>query len=171
MRLAGLKYPDVSNGPGCRVSVFVSGCRLKCPGCFNSEAQDFQYGEEFTEEHIEDILEKLDYNWVSGLSLLGGDPMEPENQETVLKIILEAKKRQPNKSIWMWTGRKIGQVPFTEYTEDILRNLDIVIDGPFIESLKDLGLEYRGSSNQRILEKPLEVFLKERIQILEEKAS
>lgn len=157
MRIAGIKFPDVGNGPGCRVSVFVSGCTLRCPYCFNEEAQDFSYGEDFTEEILEDILEKLGQSWITGLSLIGGDPMEPANQETVLDIVEAAKERYPEKEIWIWTGRTIDKtLEWTDYTEDILKNVDVMIDGPFINKKKNLAIKYRGSTNQRVIRNPLE---------------
>ena len=153
MNYSGIKYPDVSNGPGCRVSLFVSGCSLNCPGCFNKNEQSFSWGEPYTEAVRSEILEKLNYPWVSGLSILGGDPLEPKNQEEVSALVLSAKRQNPEKEIWLWTGRIYPNLPKTEYLKNILDNIDVLIDGPFIESLKDLTLEWRGSSNQRILKR------------------
>lgn len=153
MNYSGIKYPDVANGPGCRVSLFVSGCSLNCPGCFNKSEQSFDYGAPYTEDIKKEVLERLNFPWVKGLSILGGDPLEPKNQKEVSFLILEAKRQNPDKEIWLWTGRVYPNIPQTEYLQDILDNVDILIDGPFIMDLKDLNLEWRGSSNQRILTK------------------
>lgn len=151
MNYAEIKFPDVSNGTGVRVSLFVAGCRMNCYNCFNKEAQDFNYGQLYTSETKKEILEKLDLTYIKGLSILGGDPMEPENQKEVADLVAEAKKNHPEKDIWLWTGRIYPDLPITDYTSTILENLDVLVDGPFVESLKDLSLEWRGSSNQRIL--------------------
>lgn len=146
-----MKFPDVSNGTGVRVSLFVTGCRMNCFNCFNKEAQDFEYGNLYTSETKNEILKKLDLKYIKGLSLLGGDPMEPENQKEIAELVFEAKKRHPEKDIWLWTGRVYPDIPMTDYTVQILENIDVLIDGPFIENLKDPSLQWRGSSNQRIL--------------------
>ena len=151
MNYAEIKFPDVSNGTGVRVSLFVAGCRMNCYNCFNKEAQDFNYGQLYTSETKKEILEKLDLTYIKGLSILGGDPMEPENQKEIADLVAEAKKNHPEKDIWLWTGRIYPDLPITDYTSTILENLDVLVDGPFVESLKDLSLEWRGSSNQRIL--------------------
>lgn len=151
MNYAEIKFPDVSNGTGVRVSLFVAGCRMNCYNCFNKEAQDFNYGQLYTSETKKEILEKLDLTYIKGLSILGGDPMEPENQKEIADLVAEAKKNHPEKDIWLWTGRVYPDLPITDYTSTILENLDVLVDGPFVESLKDLSLEWRGSSNQRIL--------------------
>lgn len=153
MNYAEIKFPDVSNGTGVRVSLFVAGCRMNCYNCFNKEAQDFNYGQLYTSETKKEILEKLDLTYIKGLSILGGDPMEPENQKEIADLVAEAKKNHPEKDIWLWTGRIYPDLPITDYTSTILENLDVLVDGPFVESLKDLSLEWRGSSNQRILTK------------------
>lgn len=153
MNYAEIKFPDVSNGTGVRVSLFVAGCRMNCYNCFNKEAQDFNYGQLYTSETKKEILEKLDLTYIKGLSILGGDPMEPENQKDIADLVAEAKKNHPEKDIWLWTGRIYPDLPITDYTSTILENLDVLVDGPFVESLKDLSLEWRGSSNQRILTK------------------
>lgn len=153
MNYANVKYPDVANGEGVRVSLFVSGCRLNCYNCFNKEAQDFDYGKPYTNETKEYILDKLSLDYIKGLSILGGDPMEVENQKDIAELIKEAKRLFPKKDIWLWTGRVYPNIEFTPYTIDILDNIDYLIDGPFIESKKDLTLKWRGSSNQRILTK------------------
>lgn len=154
MNYARIKYPDVSNGEGCRISLFVSGCRLGCKGCFNKKAQNFQYGEPYTKDTENEILEKLGEPYITGLSFLGGDPLEPENQKDVSELIIKAKKLYPEKDVWLWTGRTYPKVPITKYTKSIIENIDVLIDGAFIEELKDLTLEWRGSSNQKIIRKP-----------------
>lgn len=153
MNYAGIKYPDVSNGPGCRISLFVSGCRMNCPGCWNEESQNFKFGDEYNNESRDSILEKLNYSWISGLSLLGGDPLEQENQKDVAELVLLAKKQNPEKDIWLWTGRIYPDLPETQYLKTILDNVDVLIDGPFILAKRDLTLDWRGSDNQRILTK------------------
>ena len=158
MNYAGIKYPDVCNGPGCRVSLFVSGCRLNCPGCFNKNEQSFSWGQKYTEETKEEILNKVSLPWISGLSVLGGDPLEEENQKDVLELIVEVKKRFPDKETWLWTGRTIEDLRNTEQMKEILKHVDVLIDGHFIMELKDLTLEWRGSSNQRIIREPYTVF-------------
>lgn len=154
MNYSGIKYPDVSNGTGIRVSLFVSGCRLNCQGCFNHDEQSFNFGKLYTVETEREILKKINQPWVNGLSLLGGDPLEPENQEYVNRLICKVKKQNPEKDIWLWTGRVYPNIPITDFTKDIIENIDVLVDGPFIESLKDLSLEWRGSSNQRIIKNP-----------------
>lgn len=152
MKYSGIKYPDVANGDGCRVSLFVSGCRLNCDGCFNSIEQDFDYGTEYTEETKQDILEKLEFSWIQGLSLLGGDPLEAEHQKYIADLVVSVRELLPTKDIWLWTGRIYPRLPQTEYTQTILKNIDILIDGPYIHRLKtEYGKYWYGSSNQRIL--------------------
>lgn len=139
---------DLGNGPGWRVSLFVSGCRNRCKGCFNPETWSFKYGQEFTYETLSELDRMLDNPNISGLSILGGDPFEPENREQVENICAYVKEFHPEKSVWVWTG----------YLFEDLRNLemmdyiDVLVDGRFEESLKDLRLPYRGSSNQRVID-------------------
>lgn len=143
-----IKPLDIANGPGIRVSLFVSGCRNRCKGCFNPETWSFTYGQEFTSETMLELLRLLDNPNVEGLSILGGDPFEPENRSTVDDICFLVKLLKPTKSIWMWTGY---------YFEDlkdlpVMKHIDVLIDGPFMQDLKDLRLKYRGSSNQRVID-------------------
>lgn len=155
MRVSTTKFPDINNGDGVRVSVFVSGCTLNCKGCFNKGAQSFMYGEEADDEFYQSILDKLNHKWVRGLTLLGGDPLEPKNQKDVLKLCRMVKKELPDKDIWCWTGRLLdkdlieGGKDYTQYTDELLSLLDVVIDGPFIQEQFELGLKWRGSLNQR----------------------
>ena len=156
MRYANVKYPDIANGEGVRVSLFVSGCRHHCPGCFNVVAQDFEYGDLFTDEVIDGIMEKLRPDYIKGLTILGGEPMEPENQPEVLRLIKRVRDELPNKTVWLYSGFTLEQLRGdsrgnTPYTEDILSRIDMLVDGPFIEREKDISLRFRGSRNQRLL--------------------
>lgn len=148
MNYATIKYPDIANGSGVRVSLFVSGCRRKCPGCFNQESQDFSYGQEFTWETLHEIERLVNDPNVSGLSILGGDPLEPENQEWIQTLCAYIRHNCPGKTIWLWTG------DLWENVKDlsVMQYVDILVDGPFIEDFKDLRLKWRGSSNQRIID-------------------
>ena len=147
MNYAAIRYCDIANGPGIRVSLFVSGCRRHCPGCFNPEAWDFNYGQEFTGETLKELVELLDNEHVAGLSILGGDPFESENIETVYEICKLVKFLRPNKTVWVWTGylfEDLRDLP-------IMNCIDVLVDGPFMQDLKDLRLKWRGSSNQRVI--------------------
>ena len=148
MNYAVIKKTDIANGPGVRVSLFVSGCRNRCPGCFNPEAWDFDFGEPFTAETEEIILSALRPDWIQGLSILGGEPMEPENQKALLPFLRRVKETFPDKDIWIYTGRRIEDVALSP----LLSYADVVVDGPFIESQRDAGLAFRGSRNQRIID-------------------
>lgn len=153
MNFAEIKEYDVINGPGVRATLFVSGCWLDCPGCFNKEVQNFSYGREFTKEHFDYLMEVCGRPYISGLSILGGDPFAPENQKTVLSVVKKFKELYPEKTIYCWTGYKVEYLAKSkkEYTRELLNSVDTLIDGPFILALKDLKLKLRGSSNQRIL--------------------
>jgi anaerobic ribonucleoside-triphosphate reductase activating protein len=157
MNYADIKKVDVANGEGVRVSVFVSGCTHHCKGCFNKCAWDFNYGEKFTENEMKRILEYMDHEYIEGLSLLGGEPLEKQNQEGLLPLVKEVKNRFPDKNIWCYTGYDfekdiIGKMAKeNETTKELLKYLDIVVDGKFEEDKKDLNLRFRGSSNQRIV--------------------
>lgn len=148
MHYGVIKKFDIANGPGVRVSLFVSGCRNHCKGCFNSETWDFNYGKEFIFETVKEISDLLNDSNIRGLSILGGDPFEPENQECVKKLCEYVRKNNPGKDIWVWTGYKIENL----LGNPILELIDILVDGPFIESRKDLRLKYRGSNNQRVID-------------------
>lgn len=139
---------DIANGPGCRVSIFVQGCDFNCPGCFNEVAKDFNGGKVFTEETILRILDLAKPTYISGLSILGGEPMHPQNRKEVLRLISRFKEMYPTKTVWMWTGYL-----WEDIANDLVDSgLDVVIDGRFVESLKDLRLKYCGSSNQRVID-------------------
>lgn len=148
MNYAAIKNLDIANGPGVRVSLFVSGCRNNCPGCFNKEAQDFNYGQEFTNETCLELKEMLDNPNITGLSILGGDPFEPENIEFVQAICEMTRLYCPDKTVWVWTGYRYEDLAHL----DIMKYIDVLVDGRFVEHLKDLRLAYRGSSNQRVID-------------------
>ena len=158
MNYADIKYPDIGNGPGIRVSLFVSGCRLNCFNCFNKEAQSFLYGNVFSEQTIEHIIELLKPNYVQGLSLLGGDPLEKENQPDVLMLLRKINEIYGDKKdIYLWTGRifpkdmiEYGSVYLPKITNEIISYIDVLIDGPFVQELHSKTLKLRGSSNQKI---------------------
>ena len=139
---------DMANGPNWRVSLFVSGCRNRCPGCFNKKAWDFNYGQQFTSETMSELLWALKDPNISGLSILGGDPFELENIVPVTHICKKIKERFPEKSIWVWTGYSIEDV----WEEPALRYIDVLIDGKFELDKKDLRLKWKGSSNQRVVD-------------------
>ena len=157
MNYANIKKYDIADGPGVRVSLFVSGCRHHCKGCFNSEAWDFEYGRPYTAETEAEILEALKPGYIAGLTLLGGEPFEPENQAELVKLLRKVRETYPEKSIWSYTGFVYDKdlVPggraYTDVTDEMLSYLDVLVDGPFVEELKDITLQFRGSSNQRIL--------------------
>ena len=141
---------DIANGPGVRVSLFVSGCRNRCKGCFNPEAWDFNYGKYFSTDTIDEIYKGMGPDYISGLTILGGDPMEPENRSDVLRLSRIMKMLYPWKTIWIYTGYKYENLKDLE----IMDYIDVLVDGPFIESKKDISLQFRGSSNQRIIDIP-----------------
>lgn len=147
MRYNTIRQLDIANGPGCRVSLFVQGCSFNCPGCFNTVAKDFNGGKEFTEQTLELLIKLLEPDHISGLSILGGEPLHPRNRDEVLRITKKIKEVYPYKDIWLWTGYLFEDVA------DILTGsgVDVVVDGQFVEELKDWRLKYRGSSNQRVI--------------------
>lgn len=153
MNVAKILRMDVVNGDGFRVSLFVSGCNRKCKGCFNQQAQDPNYGYAFTEEVKNKIFKELENEHCSGLSLLGGDPMSclSDNRKVVIQLCREVKEKFPNKTIFMWTGYTIEEVLASDDMKDIVKYTDVIIDGPFVEELKDIDLKWRGSSNQKIV--------------------
>ena len=147
MNYGRIKKNDIANGPGVRVSLFVSGCRNRCPGCFNPETWDFSYGEPFTRTTEKDIIKALRPSWIQGLSILGGDPMEPENQKALLPLLKRIRIMCPDKDVWLYTGYRLEDVQ----SSPLLPYVDVVVDGPFVESEKDIALAFRGSRNQRII--------------------
>lgn len=158
MNYASIKPVDVANGTGVRVSLFVSGCTHRCKGCFNSEAWDFEYGDLYTEETQKYILSCLDKTYIRGLSLLGGEPFDPHNQDTLIKLLKEIKEKFPQKDIWCYTGYDFDKDLNGEFAEqnkstsELLSMIDILVDGEFVLALKNPSLKFRGSSNQRIID-------------------
>ncbi len=157
MNYANIKWYDVANGPGVRVSLFVSGCRNHCKNCFNPETWDFDYGQPFTEEVEDKILKAMEPDYIKGFTLLGGDPFEPENCAALVPFMKRMRKLYPEKSVWCFTGYDYerdlltGKKGDAETVLKLLRTLDVLVDGRFVEELKDLNLRFRGSSNQRII--------------------
>lgn len=157
MNYGTIKKIDIADGIGVRVSLFVSGCRNHCEGCFQPETWDFNYGTTFTEQTEEEILNALEPSYISGFSLLGGEPFEPENQKVLAPFLEKIKKTYPKKDIWCWTGYVLekdlqeGCRMHTEFTDRMLSCIDTLVDGPFILSQRNLMLEFRGSENQRII--------------------
>lgn len=158
MNYADIKKIDVANGEGVRVSLFVSGCNHHCKGCFNQCAWDFNYGKKFTEKEEQQIIDYMNYDYISGLSLLGGEPLEPKNQEGLLPLVKKVKEKFPDKNIWCYTGFDfekdvVGKMAKNnETTRELLKYIDIIVDGKFEEDKKDLKLQFRGSSNQKIVD-------------------
>ena len=158
MNYATIKWTDIANGEGVRISLFVSGCTHRCKNCFNSVAWDFSYGELFDENVQEQIIEGLKSDYVAGLSLLGGEPLEPQNQEALYPFIKRVREKFPNKTIWCYTGFVLDErtgsltnaTKNTLYTQRLISLFDVLVDGPFVEELKDIRLKFRGSSNQRV---------------------
>ena len=155
MNYGAIKKIDVANGPGVRVSLFVSGCRNHCRGCFNPETWDFNYGQPFTRKTEDEILKGLSPEWIQGLSILGGEPLEPENRERLLPFVKRVRSIFPEKDIWLYTGYVYESIQ----DEEIMKYVDVVVDGPFVEKEKDPRLAFRGSRNQRIihLKRPAEM--------------
>ena len=143
---------DLANGPNWRVSLFVSGCRRGCKACFNREAWDFTYGQEFTWETVHELERLLNDPNVEGLSILGGDPFEPENRPWVETLCAYVKHNCPGKTIWVWTGYDFLEDELIDLP--VMKYIDVLVDGRFEESLKDLRLKWRGSSNQRVIDVP-----------------
>lgn len=160
MNYAGIKKLDVANGPGLRVTLFVSGCTHHCRGCFNKETWDFNYGSPFTEETQKEIIEELERPQIAGLTLLGGEPLERVNQQGLLPLLKQVKTEFPQKPLWCFTGYDFEKdvlgkmLPEWEETEEFLSYLDILVDGEFVEEKKDLNLRFKGSSNQRTIMVP-----------------
>ena len=158
MNYGNIKNCDIANGEGVRVTLFVSGCTNHCKGCFQPQTWDFNFGEEFTPAIENKIIGMLEPDYINGLTLLGGEPFEPENQKVLLPFIERVRAIYPNKTIWAYSGFTFEQMLtsgthcHTEYTQKMLENIDILVDGRFEEELKDISLKFRGSSNQRIID-------------------
>lgn len=160
MNYADIKWADVANGPGVRVSLFVSGCTHRCEGCFNQEAWDFGYGKPFTAAEEDAILKRLSLSYIKGLSLLGGEPFEPVNQAVLAPFLERVKAAFPDKEVWCYSGYTLdGELwrdsrARCEYTDRMLACIDVLVDGPFVLAQKELSLRFRGSANQRIIDVP-----------------
>ncbi len=161
MNYANIKYCDISNGPGVRTSLFVSGCTHRCKNCFNAVTWDFHYGDPFTEEVRQQIMDSCQASYVAGISLLGGEPMEPENQPALLDFLRVFKAAYPDKTVWCYSGytweQLTGKEPARcrcESTDALLALLDVLVDGEFVQDLYDITLRFRGSSNQRLIDVP-----------------
>ncbi len=162
MNYATIKKCDIANGEGVRVSLFVSGCTHRCKNCFNQVAWDFNYGTPFSDETEVEIFAELEKSYVHGISLLGGEPFEPQNQAGLLPFVKRVREKFPQKNIWCYTGYVLDEksgllkekAKNCEYTKELLQNIDILVDGAFIEELKDISLKFRGSSNQRVIDLP-----------------
>ncbi len=157
MNFADIKQVDVANGPGIRVSLFVSGCTHRCEGCFNEEAWDFNYGAPFGPEQVDRILTLMDKSYIRGFSLLGGEPFHPANQQTVLELIRTIRERFPAKDVWCYSGylfEDLAAGKVGSHSRELLEQLDVLVDGPFVMEQKDLSIRFRGSRNQRIIRVP-----------------
>lgn len=160
MNYAAIKYLDIANGPGARTCLFVSGCTHACPECFNREAWSFTYGNEFDESVQDTIISSLEPRYCKGLTVLGGEPMEPNNQRGLVEFLERVRREYPDKSIWMYTGDVFENlmdeysIRHTEVTTRIMKCLDVLVDGPFVKDLYDITLRFKGSSNQRLIDMP-----------------
>lgn len=158
MNYCNIKKFDIANGEGVRTTLFVSGCTNKCEGCFQPETWDFNYGREFTKETEDEIIRSLEPYYVNGLTLLGGEPFEPKNQPALTSFLRRVRKEMPHKNVWCFTGFTLdeltedGAYPRTEFTDEMLSMVDVLVDGKFVKSLKNISLRFRGSSNQRVID-------------------
>ncbi len=150
MRYNKIRKMDISNGPGVRISIFFQGCHFHCKGCFNTEAWDFNQGLEFGEKEIETILELAKEDYISGLSILGGEPMHPKNIEGTMELAKKFKEVYPKKSVWVWSGFLYDDLK----EKEVLNYVDVLVDGQFQEDLRNPNLKWRGSSNQRVIDIP-----------------
>lgn len=154
MNYTKLLKADIANGPGFRLTLWVTGCMRKCPGCFNEEAQDPDFGKKFDDDAKKRIFKELAEPTCDGLSLMGGEPLSKcsDNRKEVIKLCKECREKFPNKSQWMWTGYTFEEIASDPSMRDILNYVDVIVDGPFVESKKDLSCPFRGSSNQRVID-------------------
>ena len=154
MNYAKIYRADIANGYGFRVSLFVSGCARNCKGCFNKEAQDPAFGKPFDDKAKQKIFKELEHDWCRGLSLLGGESLSKlsDNRKVIIELAKEVKEKFPDKTIFLWSGYLFDEILNNESMKDILKYIDVLIDGPFIEELKDMTLKWRGSSNQHIID-------------------
>lgn len=162
MKYATIKWTDIANGEGVRISLFVSGCTHHCKNCFNQVAWDFNYGEEFGVDVQNKIIKALSSDYIAGISLLGGEPLEPQNQEALLPFIKRIRAVYPHKTIWCYTGFVLDEATGalkevyknTPITKTLISMFDVLVDGAYVEELKDIRLKFRGSSNQRVINVP-----------------
>jgi len=161
MHYGSIKKTDIANGEGVRVSLFVSGCTNRCKNCFQPQTWDFQYGQEFTRETEEELLRALSPSYINGLTLLGGEPMEPENQRALLPFLRQMRRQFPQKTVWCFTGFTLdgelwqeGSHPRCEVTDELLSLIDVLVDGRYVDELRDITLRFCGSSNQRLIDLP-----------------
>ena len=158
MNYGEIKKTDIANGEGVRVSLFVSGCTHHCKGCFNAETWDFNFGREFTDEVLSEVIDALRPDYIMGLSLLGGEPFEPQNQRVLVGLLREVKSLFPKKDVWCYTGYLLDKELLNdsrarcEVTDEMLSMIDVLVDGEFKQEQKDISLKFRGSSNQRIID-------------------
>ena len=158
MHYSTIKDCDIANGIGVRITLFVSGCTNHCKNCFQPQTWDFDFGEPFTEETEEKLLEMLKPDYINGLTLLGGEPMEPQNQRALVPFLKRVREAYPNKNLWCFTGftyevlKTDGSHPRCEVTDEMLSLIDVLVDGRYVDELKDLTLQFRGSSNQRLID-------------------
>lgn len=158
MYYGNIKKYDIADGEGVRVTLFVSGCTNKCKGCFQPETWNFCYGQPYTEETEKEILEAMNNDYIQGLTLLGGEPFEPDNQRVLVTLLQKVKETYPDKDVWSYTGFVYDKdlVPggrrYTEVTDEMLSMIDVLVDGPFVEEKKNISLSYRGSENQRVID-------------------
>lgn len=161
MNWAEIKYNDIANGEGVRTSLFVSGCRHHCKECFNEITWDFGYGNLFTEQTMTEIFESVDHDWVNGISLLGGEPFEPENQKVLLPFLIMFHERFPKKDVWCYSGFTIEEIlgktdwisrANTDISPEMLEQIDVLVDGKYVKELHSITLKFRGSSNQRVID-------------------
>ena len=158
MNYCNVKNCDIANGVGVRVSLFVSGCRNRCKNCFQPETWDFNYGKPFDAQTEEKLMKMLAPSYINGLTVLGGEPMEPDNQRALLPFLQKVKAAYPQKTIWLYTGFTLEELrspdcrAHTEYTEEILKLLTVLVDGRFVEEKKNISLRFRGSENQRLID-------------------
>lgn len=161
MNWAEIKYNDIANGEGVRTSLFVSGCRHHCKECFNEITWDFGYGNLFTEQTMTEIFESVDHDWVNGISLLGGEPFEPENQKVLLPFLIMFHERFPKKDVWCYSGFTIEEIlgktdwisrANTDISREMLEQIDVLVDGKYVKELHSITLKFRGSSNQRVID-------------------
>ena len=155
MNYASIVKADIANGEHFRVSLFVSGCARGCPGCFNKEAQDPAFGKPFDDKSKQKIFKELEHEWCKGVSFLGGEPLSKlsDNRKVIIELAKEIREKFPDKDQWIWTGYTLEEIQDDDTMKDILKYVDVLVDGPFIEEQKNLSIPFRGSSNQRILKR------------------